>query len=237
MKEPSLDQITRGLQEWAGAAADGDFGKLSVSAAWEKAGRPLRAVDRAELEKPVVVRAIPWLGELWDTVETRSMWKMRAIGAADRIRANRSRYESVEAVTGCPWWVIGLIHLLEGNLNFGTHLHNGDSLKRRTVQVPRGRPKTGEPPFTWEESAIDAIRYDKLDDRGEDFWEQPSLVLDALERYNGLGYRKKPIHSPYLWSGTNHYTCGKYVADGRYDANAVSNQVGAVPVIKELGVL
>ena len=71
--------------------------------------------------------------------------------------AARARYASVSAQTGVPWWVIGLIHMMEAGQSFRCHLHNGDPLTARTVQVPAGRPKTGQPPFIWEESAADAL--------------------------------------------------------------------------------
>src|SRR4051812_33071262 len=78
--------------------------------------------------------------------------------AVDVMVANRARYESVQADTGVPWHVIALIHCMEGGQRFDRHLHNGDPLSARTVQVPAGRPKTGTPPFTWEESAQDALK-------------------------------------------------------------------------------
>jgi lysozyme family protein len=43
-------------------------------------------------------------------------------------------------------------------------------------------------------------------------------MLTNLERYNGLGYANKWRRpSPYIWSGTDQYIAGKYVADGVYD--------------------
>ncbi len=42
------------------------------------------------------------------------------------------------------------------------------------------------------------------------------------------------MKSPYLWSFTNHYTKGKYVADGKFDPNAPSDQVGAMALLKQL---
>ena len=59
-------------------------------------------------------------------------------------------------------------------------------------------------------------------------------ALDRWERYNGLGYRKFNINSPYLWSYTNQYSKGKFVADGKFDANAVSAQCGAAAMLREL---
>ena len=148
-----------------------------------------------------------------------------------KIVANRARYESVEQAVYVPWYVIGVIHYREATLSFEHHLYNGDPLTARTVHVPIGRPVTGEPPFTWEESAIDALRYEGLD-RVTD-WSVPAM-LDHLERYNGLGYRSHHINTPYLWSFTNQYSKGKYVADHGFDINAVDQQCGCAPLLQKL---
>jgi lysozyme family protein len=151
---------------------------------------------------------------------------------ATRILANRKRYAAVAAnFTGMPWWVVAIIHSMECGLSFKQHLHNGDLLTARTVQVPKGRPKCGKAPFTWEESAIDAIEYDKLDKCRD--W-TPGSALENFENYNGTGYRKRGVPSPYLWSFTDQYRCGKYVADGKYDPQAVSKQVGCAALLKLL---
>jgi lysozyme family protein len=134
---------------------------------------------------------------------------------------------------GIPWYLIGLVHLMESSRDFATHLHNGDPLAARTRRYPPGRPESGEPPFTWEASATDALTL-----RGLPGWKDWSLpgVLYQLEAYNGFGYRgvKPPIPTPYLWSFSNHYARGKYVADGRYSASAVSAQCGAAVLLKRL---
>jgi len=61
-------------------------------------------------------------------------------------------------------------------------------------------------------------------------------VLYKLEAYNGWGYRglQSPIPTPYLWSFSNHYTRGKYVADGKYSPTATSQQCGAAVLLKRL---
>lgn len=151
---------------------------------------------------------------------------------ATRILANRKRYAVVAAqFPGMPWWVPGILHSLECGLSFHQHLHNGDPLSARTVQVPKGRPKKGTPPFTWEESARDALICDGLDQISD--W-SPGAALVAFENYNGTGYRRKGVPSPYLWSFTDQYRCGKYTADGRYDPLAVSKQVGCAALLKLL---
>lgn len=145
--------------------------------------------------------------------------------------AHKDVYVKVETSTGVPWYVVACIHSLEGGLNFGTHLHNGDPLTGRTYHVPAGRPKKGVPPFAWYESAIDALGGEGA--HKHEIWSL-GYSLNYLETYNGLGYRKRGIPSPYLWSFTDQYKEGKYVADGKFDAKAVSKQTGAAAILKAL---
>jgi len=151
----------------------------------------------------------------------------------DRIRANRSRYEEAGNPRGVPWYVVGMIHMMESSGDFSKHLHNGDPLTARTVQVPAGRPAKGTPPFSWEESAADA-----LDAKGFGSWTDWTVAgtLFKLESYNGFGYRDNhpEVKSPYLWSFSNHYSKGKYVADRKFDPNAVSAQCGVAVVLRRL---
>jgi len=144
---------------------------------------------------------------------------------------NKARYQSVGDPLHIPWYVIAIIHCMEGSLNFNKHLHNGDPLTARTVQVPKGRPLRGNPPFTWEQSATDALIWDKLST-----WDNWSIsgMLYKFELFNGLGYYRQGINSPYLWSYSNHYTKGKYTADSRYDPNAVSKQIGAAVLLRRM---
>lgn len=147
----------------------------------------------------------------------------------DRIDANAARYHAVADPPGVPWYVIGFIHYLEASLSFRRHLHNGDPLTTRTVHVPKGRPRSGTPPFTWEASARDAIRYEGFDKVAD--WSLTG-TLYQLEKYNGFGYRLHGINSPYLWSFSNHYTKGKYAADGKFDPDLVSTQIGAAVLLR-----
>ncbi|MGJ7494075.1 hypothetical protein ACSFA8_03280 [Variovorax sp. RT4R15] len=151
----------------------------------------------------------------------------------DKIIAARSRYEGVANPVGVPWYVVSVLHSLEAGLRFDRHLHNGDPLTARTVQVPKGRPPTGTPPFTWETSAADALSFEKYDSWSD--WSVPGILF-KWELYNGWGYRNHhpDVKSPYLWSMTNHYVSGKYVADGVWSATAKSKQVGAAALLRRL---
>ena len=151
----------------------------------------------------------------------------------DNIIKHRSRYENVADTLGIPWYFIAAIHNMESSQNFSKHLHNGDSLSARTKHVPANRPRQGTPPFTWEESAVDALKLRRLHRIQE--WSF-SRILYELEGYNGWGYRLYHTHvlSPYLWSFSEHYVSGKYIADGTWSDTAKSRQCGAVILIKRL---
>jgi len=158
--------------------------------------------------------------------------KVSAVEAiVKKILTNRLRYEEVES-TKVPWFIVAVIHSLEGSLNFKTHLHNGDPLTGKTVHVPKGRPQ-GKPPFQWEQSAVDALEFDNMT-AVKNWTLAPTLF--KLEGFNGFGYRTKhpEVLTQYLWSFSNHYKKGKFVADGKFDSAAVSKQCGAAVILKTL---
>lgn len=133
-----------------------------------------------------------------------------------------------------PWYAIGIAHYMEGGCDFNTHIHCGDSLKKRTIHEPKGRP-IADPingkgkPYTWEESCLDWLIM-----KGWSKWKDWEVVdiLARLEANNGMGYRQFYNPSPYLWSFTNIYNKGKYESDGSYNPELVSKQVGAAILLK-----
>lgn len=148
----------------------------------------------------------------------------------NKIVRNQERYKAIGDDNDVPWFMVAVIHSLEGDLDFETHLHNGDSLKRRTVNDPPGRPP-GNPPFTFEESAKDALAFDKMNVNLEKTF---AGICFKLEGFNGFGSRARGIHTPYLWSFSNHYTAGKFVADGKFNPTAVSKQCGGAVILRRL---
>lgn len=174
---------------------------------------------------------------LWETMLIREEKKDSVLLLVNKAKASRVRYMAIsEAVHNrypksnlIPWQFVAVVHYMECNFSFKHHLHNGDSLLRRTTHVPAGRPVTGKPPFTFEESAIDALIYQGLHLVMN--WGIP-FMLYKLEAYNGYGYRGHGINSPYLWAGSNHYTKGKYIADHVFSKTAVSSQIGAALILR-----
>ena len=161
------------------------------------------------------------------TVEPK---KVQLLNSVCKIASvNSPVYSQVSKESGVPWQVIAAIHFRESDQNFTKHLHNGDPLTARTVHVPRDRPALGSPPFTWAESACDALK---------GFWHPPgwgiASCLEFIERYNGCGYQKHGINTPYLWDYTSHYTSGLFTADGSFDPEAKESRPGAVAILKGL---
>jgi lysozyme family protein len=148
-----------------------------------------------------------------------------------RIRPGEMRYRALGQQLSIPWFFIAIVHSLECGCDFKRHLHNGDLLSARTVHVPAGRPLTGQPPFSWETSAEDALRMKGY--VGQSDWSLAAMLF-RWEAYNGFGYRLRGLATPYLWSFSNIYTGGLFVADHVFEANARSRQCGAAVLLKRL---
>jgi len=171
---------------------------------------------------------LPDYQNLWNTMLITD--EESVIEAAKLILSHRDRYANVVEGTNLPWQFVGVTHYREADCDFTCHPHNGDSLKQRTHNVPEGRPISGTPPFTWEESAKDCyLILKKLAD--VQTWDIPT-ILGKLEDFNGRGYIKyhPEVLSPYLWSFTNHYTVGKYASDGKFDPQLKDKQTGCAPI-------
>ena len=169
----------------------------------------------------------PRYRHLWDTMEIHPDVVHRADAAAEKILSGKDRYVPIERKTGVPWFYIGLVHLRESDCNFNTYLGNGQPLNRRTTIVPIGRG-----PFeSFEAGAIDALQHENL--IGITDWSLERIAF-LLEAFNGFGYQAKGINSPYLWSGSNQYTSGKFVADHDFRPDVVDRQLGSMVVLARL---
>jgi lysozyme family protein len=140
-------------------------------------------------------------------------------------------YDTVEDAVCIPWYFVGIIHAMEASFNFDAHLHNGDPLDKKTVHVPAGRPLVWLPPTDWPTSAEDAVTIEGFANQTD--WSL-ARTLYRMEAYNGFGSRRKGINTPYLWAFSNHYTKGKYVADGKWNPDYVSTQCGGAVMLKAL---
>ena len=157
----------------------------------------------------------------------------RIDAAARRILRIKPTLLQVAARTGIPWPWLGAVLEREASCSTRCHMHNGDPLAARTVNVPAGRlPAPAAPPFGFLDSAFDALCTLKGLHRVA-AWPIGRQAYEA-ERYNGWGYRNKSIRSPYLWGGTDQQQPGKYVRDHVWDPRVVDPQPGVMPLIKRV---
>jgi lysozyme family protein len=168
---------------------------------------------------------------LFDTAEIRSAQQRAADRAVDRALGLKATYVQIGEPLQVPWYFVAAVHMRESSYRTDGHLHNGDPLTARTVNVPANRPPTGDPPFSFEISAADALQLKRLHLQRD--WSVPRL-LHTLEAYNGFGYRKRGLPSPYLWSFTHHYQRGKFVRDGMLDPATVDRQCGTATLLRRL---
>lgn len=164
---------------------------------------------------------------LWGTMSIRAGRRPALKALVAKLVSGRERYEAVEKATGVPWWFIAILHEREASCNFSTYLGNGEPLHRVTRLVPKGRG-----PFeTWVDGAIDALTLEGF--AGQSDWSLPT-VLYRCEAYNGWGYARKSVNSPYVWSWTSEYEGGKYIADGYFSASAIDPQPGCAAMLRGL---
>lgn len=168
-------------------------------------------------------RTMLYYQALYNTTEINNIHAVERV--IQRIHVHKDKYVSAMDLTGVDWRIIAVIHNLEASGDFTKQILNGERYTKRTRLVPKG----WGPWDSWESSCVDAFKRHKLADN------QIPTVLKFLERFNGMGYVRKGINSPYLWSYTNHYKKGKYVSDGKYSSSAVSKQVGGAAILKRLG--
>jgi len=151
----------------------------------------------------------------------------------DAVWAERNRYQKAGEPFSIPWFVVAALHQADVGGDFTVHLHNGDPLTDRTRHLPDGRPIEGEPPFSWEESASDALRLYHID-----LWPDWSIAgtLFLLEGHGGWGYRlhHPDVPSPYLWNASTHYTQGKYVTDDTWSEAGVAQRCGVAVLLRRL---
>lgn len=152
---------------------------------------------------------------------------------ARRILEHKDAYQAVEAVTGVPWHVVGIIDMMEGGGGAHTNPCNGQTLMRRTTMVPPGRPPAPlQPPFTFQQAAVDAMVYMGFDQIKT--W-TIDVVSWVFEKQNGFGYRTAHhMRSPYLYGFSNLEQPGRYVSDHIFSASAVNEQAGSLTILKAL---
>jgi lysozyme family protein len=225
------DAAVREYQTKHGITSDGKVGRVTAAIMdAEAAGAPIVAA------KPTP-QVFPYRNEyqaLWDTIAVKPSWNRQIDQRIDYLRRpdHWSEYVKLYKATGVPPQVTAVIHERESSGDLKGVLHNGEAIigtGKKTKLVPAGHG-----PFnSFFDAGVDAYRKEGLD-RFD--WKAggPARVAYALEKFNGFGYRKHGIPSPYLWSGTQHYVRGKYIRDGVFSRTHVDTQLGGMTLLKRM---
>jgi len=235
----SLDEL-RALLSQQRPAPHGSSSDLSAFGAAARAGAEETQgddTDRRETRNPTFTAGV--YGKHAGQIEGTTLKLNRHAWSVNRLKeiwaAHQARYEAVAAQVGIPAELIAALHFRESSGNFNTYLHQGDPLGRPAVNHPRNIPVF----HRWEDAAIHALSdshktgiQDDLDIT-EDTRDLAALGTYA-EYYNGLGYHNRGRVSPYVYSGTDHYTGGKYVRDGFFSSTAVDQQLGVLAMVQVL---
>jgi len=142
---------------------------------------------------------------------------------------HHDEWAEVTAKTGVPrLWGLASFERESGS-DYSRSPAQGDRWDRVSDHVPRGLG----PYANWGAACIAAYAIDKLDEVGAPNWTWTCSCYEG-ELFNGFGPRAHGRHTGYLWSWTNIYTGGKYVADGKWDPETHDQQCGMIPMMAEL---
>jgi lysozyme family protein len=166
--------------------------------------------------------------------------KARYQGVTDRLAELVGKDPRV--LVAVPWWFTAVVSEREygGPPRWDKQLGQGDPLHEVSRNDPAGRgPFLDHPGDTtpghdaWTRGCLDA-----LIDCGPYAarWTDWSVggVMTLFEEYNGLGYAARGVPSAYVWSGTDQYVSGKYVADHDYRPGVVDVQEGCAPILARM---
>jgi lysozyme family protein len=154
----------------------------------------------------------------------------------DRYRRTHKTYDAIQAMrkNGVPARVVFALLYRESDNDMTRSPAQGDPLNHRSLHVPHGRIPDKNPPYTFLQAAEDAYYAPELDHLDTKQWTEIGAILSNCELFNGPGYWKRGLVSPYNWSGTNQYSRGKFVADGKFDPMFVDRQMGAAAILKRM---
>jgi lysozyme family protein len=173
---------------------------------------------------------------------------------------HRDEWAEVEGKTGVPrLWGLASFERESGS-DYSRSPAQGDRWDRVSVNVPRGLG----PYQCWGDACVAAYRIDRLDEVAGSAGVSPASTGESTpvatpphpdplpasgerekawtwaracyegELFNGFGPRAHGRRTGYLWSWTNIYTGGKYVADGKWDPDTQDQQCGMVPMMAAL---
>jgi lysozyme family protein len=142
---------------------------------------------------------------------------------------HRDEWTEVTARTGVPrLWGMASFERESGS-DYSRSPAQGDRWDKVSVNVPRGLG----PYRCWGDACVAAYAIDKLDEVSAANWTWPRACYEG-ELFNGFGPRAHGRRTGYLWSWTNIYDGGNYVADGKWDPDTQDQQCGMVPMMAAL---
>lgn len=146
--------------------------------------------------------------------------------------AAKAVYVRISIATGVPWWVVAVIHEREASQRWDRQLGQGDPLAQVSVNDPAGRGAFGGPDAFYN-AALDALIHCAPYAAHWTDWTAGGTCT-IWEEYNGTGYAARGVPSAYVWSGTDQYVTGKYVADHVYRNDVKDVQEGCAPIVKRM---
>lgn len=230
------DAAVRAFQTDNHISVDGDVGAVTGGLLDKLLGIET-SIEIPVVKKSAAVQTFPYQNEyavLWQSIQLKPNRLKEIDRVIDKLRdpVRWKEYLKLYEATGVPPQVTAVIHERECGGNLKGVLHNGELIigtGRKTRLVPAGRG-----PFsTFYAAGIDAFKKEGLDTFD---WHAGGAArcAYALEKFNGFGYRRHGIKSPYLWAATNHYTCGKFVRDGVFNASTVDSQLGGMAILRRM---
>src|SRR5215472_1036530 len=160
----------------------------------------------------------------------------------------KPRYEGVTArllglgMQPVPWWFSAIVSEREygGPPHWDRQLGQGDPLHAVSHNDPAGRgPFLDHPGDTtpgndaWTRCCLDALIDCAPHAAKWTDW-SPGGTLTIWEEYNGLGYAAHGVPSAYVWSGSDQYVSGKFVADHVYRPGVKDVQEGCAPLLARM---
>ena len=153
----------------------------------------------------------------------------RAAKILDLAQQHASEWTEVEERTGVPrlWGIAGFER--ESSSDYACSPAQGDRWDEISRNVPRGLG----PYRCWGDACVAAYGIDHLDAVGKSGWTWTRACYEG-ELFNGFGPRAHGRRTGYLWSWSNIYDGGKYVADNDWHPGEWDQQCGIVPMMAEL---
>lgn len=179
-------------------------------------------------------RSEQYYRDLYETVDVIPEAKELLQISCNKIMLHKADYVKAVEGTVIPWEFPACLHMLEADCDMTRQFFNGYTIRLAT----RVWPNQNIGPWPdWQASAHAALHGEVKgfpNFAGMTDWDEYRILCRA-ECWNGTGYATMNKPSPYIWGMTNHGVgTGKYTADGKYNENATTNQIGIGALLKEL---